>query len=966
MTWFPFFEVCRAGSRHTARGGGGTGISVGAFRWRSRPMILAAAVAVWISVFGCAAGQGQIPAASQEADPSGPNVLENVGIASEGDATVVLFTGRRPLQYTLFPATDPARVLVYLQNTQVGSLSVPDPLDQHGVHRIYSEVVEEGGSSLTRVVIELAEPFSHRVQEEGRDLRIVLERSLDQPQTVLAEAVRAPSDGERENPGHILAPSNSQIDRWEGSGVVEEYGAAMTRVTLKGVIGDGGYRYFRLENPSRLVVDVLSPALELPFERLPLKGNAFQQIRVGRYPDKVRFVLDLRQGSGEVAVRAEGSELVIQSGEMPIPARPAGPVASGPVSTAVAATAEAEAWKPVVVTGIDVAKTPESAEVVIATQGKAAFEVEDTEDGLQLVLPGAAVAASLLRPLDTGASGTVVAGVFPEQMGSGPTGKARIRVRLREKLPYHVQQEDGSLRVSVQLPPKKPEAPAVATAAVPAPEPGPPPAPVAAMPKGGVSDQPRAPEPLRAPEAPPKVAERTAELSQPPVLLRPATPVVPSPALPLSPAQYTGRKISLDFKDADIQNVLRLIAEVSGKNIVISEAVQGKVTIRLMQVPWDMALDVILKTYALDKEELGPDILRVAPYSQLKKEREEALKADEARENVEALRMEIVPVNYARAKDLEGLLGRFKSKRTDAGILVDTRTNSLILRDLPSNIQEMVKVVRELDTQTPQVLIEAKIVELNVDFERELGIQWGTLYRAGPATGNPTGMNFPHTVNIGGAASNISGAAVPGIANPVVNLPAAIDSGAGGALGLSLGSLTKSFQLDMQLSALEKQKKARVLSSPRVATLNNQEARIEQGQEVPYMTTSDEGTKTEFKDAKLRLSVTPQITFDRSIVMNIVVSNDTPIKDPTVGFIIQKKEAQTSVLVKDAETAVIGGIFTNNDSETVGGVPWFKDLPGVGSVFRKKGRADIRTELIIFITPRIIPIKQEKTGEWIE
>jgi len=199
-----------------------------------------------------------------------------------------------------------------------------------------------------------------------------------------------------------------------------------------------------------------------------------------------------------------------------------------------------------------------------------------------------------------------------------------------------------------------------------------------------------------------------------------------------------------------------------------------------------------------------------------------------------------------------------------------------------------------------------------------------------------------------------------------VNLPAAIDSSAGGALGLSLGSLTKSFQLDMQLSALEKEKKARVLSSPRVATLNNQEARIEQGQEVPYQTTSDEGTKTEFKDAKLKLSVTPQITFDRSIVMNIVVSNDTPIKDPTVGFIIQKKEAQTSVLVKDAETAVIGGIFTNNESETVGGVPWFKDLPGVGSAFRKKGKADIRTELIIFITPRIIPIKQEKAGEWIE
>jgi type IV pilus assembly protein PilQ len=452
---------------------------------------------------------------------------------------------------------------------------------------------------------------------------------------------------------------------------------------------------------------------------------------------------------------------------------------------------------------------------------------------------------------------------------------------------------------------------------------------------------------------------------------RAALPKPPAPMLPATeklkePVPYTGKKVSLDFKDADIQNVLRLIAEVSGKNIVISEAVQGKVTIRLMEVPWDMALDVILKTYALDKEELGPNILRVAPFTQLKKEREESLRADEARENVESLGMEIVPVNYARAKDLETLLARFKSKRSDAGILVDSRTNSVILRDLPANIEEMVHVIRELDTQTPQVLIEAKIVELNVDFEQDLGIQWGTLYQAGPATGNPTGMNFPSTVGIGGVVDKVTGKLVPGVSSPVLNLPAAIDSTAGGALGLSLGSLTNAFKLDLQLSALEKQKRARVLSSPRVATLNNQEARIEQGQEVPYQTTSDEGTKTEFKDAKLKLSVTPQITFDRSIVMNILVSNDTPIRDPTVGFIIQKKEAQTSILVTDGETAVIGGIFTNNDSETEGGVPWLKDLPGVGSMFKKEGKSDLRTELIIFITPRIIPMKQGKAGEWIQ
>ncbi len=271
---------------------------------------------------------------------------------------------------------------------------------------------------------------------------------------------------------------------------------------------------------------------------------------------------------------------------------------------------------------------------------------------------------------------------------------------------------------------------------------------------------------------------------------------------------------------------------------------------------------------------------------------------------------------------------------------MDSRTNSLIIRDLPLNIEEMVELVRALDTQTPQVLIEAKIVELDVNFERELGIQWGTQFNAGPATGNPTGLNFPNTASVGGVVDNISGQTVPGIANPVVNLPAAVDSSAGGALGFSLASITNSFQLDAQLSALEKRNHARILSSPRVATLSNQEARINQGQEVPYQTTSDEGTKTEFKEAVLALSVTPQITFDRSIIMNILVTNDTPIRDPTVGFIIGTKEARTTVLVKDGDTAVIGGIYTNNDAESLGGVPVPDGYPGGRFPVQEEGGAE--------------------------
>ncbi len=806
---------------------------------------------------------------------------------------------------------------------------------------------------------------------------------------------------------------------WEEDGIREEFGAGYTKVVLSEILGEDGYKYSYLEDPPRLVVDVKDPSREVWFNRLDLKGGAFERIRVGRHPDKIRFVLDLREeGQPEPLVEPMEDDLIVLAGV--IPERPDLPDAvqdleadgdasvlqeaptdessqdgtaertdpetdtpavevagakvppeemeeadpqpvpmGGPEEPLVVAKAD---WKPVRVQGIDFRQTEAASDVIIATSGAVPIDVEEKDDSIVIVLPGAQIPEHLQWPIDTKAFPSAILAVNPEQVGTGPTGKVKITIRLREKRPYNVLEEEKGVRVSVLLPETPPEIPLLPPPDLPATDElaKAEPAPGAEM--EPVSEPAPAPEPVKPKKEAPEIEPPGEKADR-----RPAPGSV-TKAVPhrrtLDPKQYRGKKISLDFKDADIQNVLRLIAEVSDKNIVISEAVKGKVTIRLLNVPWDMALDVILKTYALEKEELGPNILRVAPYSQLKREREEALKAEEALERVESLQTRLVPVNYAKAKDLESVLARLKSKRPDATILVDSRTNSLIIRDLPLNISEMVELVRSLDTQTPQVLIEAKIVELDVDYEKELGIQWGTLYRAGPATGNPTGLNFPHTAGVGGVVDNISGEVVPGIANPVVNLPAAVDESGGGALGFSLASITNSFQLEAQLSALEKRNHARVLSSPRVATLSNQEARINQGQEVPYQTTSDEGTKTEFKEAVLELSVTPQITFDRSIIMNILVTNDTPIRDPTVGFIIGTKQARTTVLVKDGDTAVIGGIYTNNDAQTEGGVPYLMDLPVAGSLFKKKGDSNQRTELIIFITPRIIPNQFVEVDEW--
>ena len=795
--------------------------------------------------------------------------------------------------------------------------------------------------------------------------------------------------GKAENGATALDPQH-----WEEDGVREEYADGFTRLVFHEILGDGKIRYRLLPEPLRFYVDIPFPQRTLSWNKLPLKGNAFRQVRIGRYPDKLRLTFDVRDRDlPEPVVLAEGGDLVILAstpGASPGTTLPMGGPEGPPPNTSLPAGSVSVAkadWKPQPVTGIDFQQTDNSSDVIVETKGTAPYDVTEVDKKIVLVIPGAEIPSHLQRHLDTSGFPTAILSIVPEQLGSGPSGRATVTIVLREKRSFDVLREGQTLRVRVQLPEQPPEIKSLPPLKVPesvtlekekAEKPT-----VALSPPPETKEEVTAVAavPEKKPELPPQEdlkAEKKAEKAKKETVKKPAAPP-PAPARPATlrkpprkarampgPEKYKGRKISLDFKDADIQNVLRLIAEVSGKNIVISDAVQGKVTIRLLNVPWDQALDVVLKTYALDKEELAPDILRVAPYTQLKTERDEALRAAKALEQIESLLTKVVPVNYAKADQLRGLLEKIKSTRPDAGILVDVRTNSLVLKDLPQNIDQMTRLVLELDKQTPQVLIEAKIVELDVNFERELGIQWGTLYKAGPATGNPTGLDFPHTANVGGAVQNITGIPAVGVANPVVNLPAAIDHSQGGAIGFSLASITNSFRLDAQLSALEKNKHAKILSSPRVATLNNQEAKIEQGQEVPYQTTSDEGTKTEFKDAMLRLFVTPQINFDRSIIMKIIVSNDTPIKDPTVGFIIQKKEAVTTVLVNDGDTAVIGGIYTNTDQKTSGGVPLFKDIPGLGNLFKKKGTTKDRTELIIFITPRIIPTRKIPVEEWLQ
>ena len=430
----------------------------------------------------------------------------------------------------------------------------------------------------------------------------------------------------------------------------------------------------------------------------------------------------------------------------------------------------------------------------------------------------------------------------------------------------------------------------------------------------------------------------------------------------LAQRRYNGRRIDLDLKDADIHNVLRLLADVGHVNVVTADDVSGNITIRMRNVPWDQALDVVLQAKGLGMVRQG-NLIRVAPLAQLQKERELKLAQQKQEYELTPLETRLIPVSYANADELQARTKDLLSPR--GSIAVDERTNVLIARDIPANLNYIEELVRALDTQTEQVLVEARIVEATSKYLRDVGIQWGGDATYGPATGNPTGVAFPSSVGVtGGNYDNNTPTAglsptVRNIPTPnfAVNLPAAVGTGSGGALGMTFGSIDNAINLGLRLSALESSGLVRIVSSPRIMVLNNREARINQGTLIPFAQVSALGVQTTFQEAKLQLLVRPHVTAEGSISMHVKLTRDepdfnqtSPRGDPT----ILKREAETDLLVMDGHTAVIGGIYTRNTGRNLDQVPFFGDIPILGVLFQRRRASDTRNELVVFLTPRIV------------
>lgn len=400
---------------------------------------------------------------------------------------------------------------------------------------------------------------------------------------------------------------------------------------------------------------------------------------------------------------------------------------------------------------------------------------------------------------------------------------------------------------------------------------------------------------------------------------------------------FTGDPITLDFQGADLRAVLRTFAEISGLNIVIDPSIQGTVDVSLRDVPWDQALDIILRANKLGYSVDGT-IVRIVPVSVLAQETDDRKKLADANALAGELRVITRPLSYAQARDLVPIITKSAlSPRGD--VQIDTRTNTLIIRDLADRLQAASELIAALDTPQPQVEIEARIITLNRNFAKELGIQWGMNGRIDPSVGTTTGLVFPATA---GATAGTGG----------VNLAAP------SALGLALGSINGALNLDVQLRALENSGKVRIVSSPRVSTQNNIEAEITQGSQIPVQTVSNNTVTVTFIPAALVLRVTPQITASGTVIMRIIVDKSAPnysqtsAAQPTPS--IDKQAAQTTVLVADGDTTVIGGIYNSSESATQDRTPGLHRIPLIGWLFKNDTNRESQDELLIFITPKIL------------
>lgn len=846
------------------------------------------------------------------------NELKAVSVTPRGSGVDVKVVCSQAPVFNVFRLNDPDRLIVDVSQASVAAIKGHHE-GTGPVTGVVASQFSDDKSEVGRLLLGLANARRYDVKAVGTDLIISIDGAA--APTPVAEAVTAPAEpaAVAEAPVAAAEPAVVVASPVPGETIiasrVDEKPVKNPAHRLKAVsISHGGlklatdgevarFEVIELADPPRLAID-LTGVKGTPHAPRGSLANV-KDVRLGAHEDKVRVVVEFDQAAPfNVRRRADGLEVWFQKPPATAKATPAADEGEAVIDgqKIVTETQPVTVASQAEVTDVAFRDSENGGSVELKLKGSPRFTVErpDAKSAV-LNLDGTRIPHQLEKSFDTSALETPVKMVSVFSV-PGAAPRVRLVVAGGEALDQLVTQRPGSLTWRFS--------------------------------KKGLTET--------------VVAENEAA-----GFSTEANDVAEEGA-PQQRRGYVGKRVSFEFKDIDIHNLLRIIAEISKKNIVVADDVTGKITIRLRNVPWDQALDLILRSKSLGKEEFG-NIIRVAPLAKLEEEAKGRLERKKNARLARDLTVALIPVNYATAT---AMAARVKEVLTERGnVATDDRTNTLIVRDLPENMGKVRSLVTSLDLQTPQVLIESRIVEASTRFAREIGIQWGGQGLMSAVNGNPTGLIFPSSVAVTGGVVSSSTAGTGTPANYAVSLPVGAGEGSGGAIGMAFGSAGGAVQLNLRLTALESQGAIKTISAPRITTLDNATASISQGVSIPFSQVSAAGANTQFVQARLSLDVTPHITQDGSVLMDIKAANNQP--DPANTGAngqpgISRKEASTNVLVKDGETTVIGGIYVRTGSSNQSGLPVLSKIPVLGFFFRNYRELETKNELLIFITPRIL------------
>jgi type IV pilus assembly protein PilQ len=888
-------------------------------------------------------------ATDKAADVKAPGAKHITGITAEvsADAVIVSIQGNQTLTYTAIKQVFPMGVLFHFPQTSLATdQTVTTPPENEIIGSVKATELVEGDSTTSRIFIAMKTdaPYDLNPQDSGLQVSFPKAAAAAPPPAPVAEEPAAPVKAEP-LPAKEDLPAASQLKSVTATALKD---SAVVNVQADGIIKD--YKSFTIDGKQpRIVVDMFK--LKSPFkkeQRLAVKSPWVNQIRHFGYADKVRLVLDTPESSlAKYAASPTANGLMIHIGKVPqtAPQAPAAAavsekekvvVAQQPAAAAKPApqptpAATAASAKPAWLNRIDFSgEEAGKSSLIIGTTAAVKYDLQKAGPRrLHLKLFNTNLPDYRKRALITTRFESAVDRVTPIQTAE-MKGDSLIAIELREAVPYSVVQEGNVLRINFaasSIPPKPyedadlPEWKKVLAEA-----------PVVSA-KAAVED--------RAPAAP--VAQTAEDKLTPEAAAEAAEPLTPE-------KKYTGEKIALDFFDTDIQNVFRILREISGKNFAIDKGVTGKVTLTLEKpAPWDQVLELVLKMNQLGMTMEG-DVVRIATLSTLAQEEklkqaqlQAAQQAQEQAQALEPLFTEYIPVSYSDANTevlphVQAILTEGRGKAN-----VDTRNNQIIVTDTAVKIQQAKQIVQKIDTVTPQVIIEARVVEVDTNFLREVGFGFGAV------TLGTFDLPFTNRWQAG-PITYISD-----------NIPAGADPAGALVFNLLKTSGTSFEILNSILVAGEVEDKINIISAPRVVTLDNKKAKIMQGFEIPYLERDDSGNATiTFKDVDLLLEVTPSVTPDNRITMTIFVTKNDLVDPDLVPPALSTNEANTEILVDDGDTIVIGGILKSTLGWSERGLPGLRKMGVLGWLFKYQRESDDKKELLIFLSPQIVQLEQKR------